>query len=88
MIENILAQRGKRYGEFNDNAAISQYLKQAMHSAPNWEIKPDNVREALENIQQKIARILNGDDAYPDNWVDIIGYAKLVLKEIDPEQAT
>jgi hypothetical protein len=39
--------------------------------------------EAIENILAKIARIINGKQGYRDNWVDIIGYATLALKEID-----
>lgn len=33
-------------------------------------------------IQHKIARILNGDPDYVDNWVDIAGYAKLVADRL------
>ena len=46
------------------------------------------MKESLEMVQHKIARILNGDPAYVDNWVDIIGYVKLVLRDLetpDPE---
>jgi hypothetical protein len=30
-------------------------------------------------IANKLARIVNGDANYRDSWVDIIGYAQLVL---------
>ena len=33
-------------------------------------------------IQHKIARVLNGDPNYPDNWHDIAGYARLVEREL------
>lgn len=88
MIENILQQRGQRYGEFHDNAALSQALKEVMRTAEYWELKDPIVREALDNIMQKVSRILTGDERYPDNFIDVMGYAKLVLNEIDPEQAT
>lgn len=39
-------------------------------------------KEALDNICQKIARVVNGDQFYEDNWVDIQGYAKLALDYI------
>ena len=39
-------------------------------------------REALEMIVHKIARIVNGDPNYIDNWIDICGYSKLVIDEI------
>jgi hypothetical protein len=31
----------------------------------------------------KLARIVNGDPDYPDNWADIIGYCTLVLRRIE-----
>lgn len=85
MIDQILIQRGKRYGFFEDNAYISQGLKETMRQSDNWAVKPSTVCEALDQIQCKIARILSGDDRYLDNWIDIIGYAQLVLNEIAPE---
>jgi hypothetical protein len=37
-------------------------------------------------IQQKIARIVCGDPWERDHWVDIMGYAALVLRELDKAQ--
>lgn len=88
MIDQILSQRGKRYGDFEDNADLSQSLKVVMRDQDNWYSKNAMTCEALDNIQQKIARIINGDERYADNWVDIIGYAQLVLNKISPEQST
>lgn len=88
MIDEILQQRGQRYGEFRDNAAISQALKEILRSAEYWELKDPIVREALDNIMHKVARVISGDERYPDNFVDIIGYAQLVLDEIAPEIET
>ena len=34
-------------------------------------------------IASKIARIVNGDPDYADNWHDIAGYARLVEKELE-----
>jgi len=42
-------------------------------------------REALEMIAHKIARILNGDPNYADNWIDIAGYATLVANRLEKE---
>jgi hypothetical protein len=49
-----------------------------MHTAPNWESLPIDMKQALDVIADKIARILVGDPNYLDNWHDIQGYAKLV----------
>lgn len=77
-IDATLTQRTGLYGVFNENARISQALKRAMRDTPNWERLSDDKREALEMVQHKIARILNGDPDYHDNWHDVIGYTKLV----------
>ena len=76
-VEDTLKERGTRYGDFTDNARVSQDFQIMIRSHPNY-ITLDHVkREALTVIMQKIARILNGDPNYRDNWHDIQGYAKL-----------
>ena len=83
-IEQVLAERAKTHGEFKNHAAIAQSLKDMMRIGSNWHKLSSEMREALEMIQHKIARILNGDPEVKDHWTDIIGYAKLIeqtLKE-------
>lgn len=82
-IEDTLKQRGKRYGEFKDCACISQQLKGMMKSTDGWCRLTADKKESLEMIQHKIARILNGDPDYDDNWIDIQGYAKLVQDSLN-----
>jgi hypothetical protein len=81
-IEQTLAERGTRYGEFKDHARITQNIKRAMADSPNWDALSDDKKEALEMIAHKIGRILNGDPEYADSWHDIIGYSKLVEDEL------
>ncbi len=77
-VQETLTQRGTTYGLFADHAAISQALKAVMHRTPGWsDLAPDQ-REALEMVQHKIARILNGNPDYVDSWHDIQGYTALV----------
>lgn len=86
-IEQTLADREDRYGRFVDHARLSQHLAQVMHTATQWDDLPSIVKESLEMIQHKVARILNGDPYYLDSWHDIAGYATLVeqhLEEIKP----
>ena len=85
-IDKTLEQRGNRYGEFNEHARITQNLKKAMHDSPNWEGLSDDKKEALEMVQHKIGRILNGDPEYHDSWYDIIGYVKLVEGTLEGEE--
>lgn len=77
-VTETLTERGNRYGKFKDHAELSQQLKEAMYCADGWARLEPDMREALEMIQHKVARILNGDPTYADSWHDIAGYAKLV----------
>jgi len=83
-IEETLKDRQGRYGSLRGHAAISQGLKRMMQyqengsESRNWDKLTDDKKEALEMIAHKIARILNGDPEYKDNWHDICGYAKLI----------
>jgi hypothetical protein len=82
MINEILDERGKRYGKFKDHAEISQAIKLTMQDRSKWPMLDDDQREALEMISHKIARIINGDPNYADSWVDIAGYAQLVADRL------
>lgn len=73
-----LAERGSRYGRFRDHAVIAQGIKEAMWNTPGWARLEADQKQAIEVISDKLARILNGDPNYVDNWHDIIGYAQLV----------
>jgi len=86
MVEATLRERGSRYGDFYDNASISQQLKDIAEITPGWNNRLTLLhREGLTMIFQKIARILNGDPNYADNWHDIQGYAKLVEDRLPKE---
>lgn len=81
-IEATLVDRGARYGAFTGHAEITQSLKSAMTAAPKWPALAPDQKEALEMIQHKIGRILNGDPNYHDSWHDIEGYARLVADRL------
>ena len=85
-IEEILAERGQHYGDFEDNAMVAQTIKQALREAQGWEFLSYKQAEALEMIAHKMARIVNGDSTYVDSWTDIIGYARLVEQGMLNEQ--
>lgn len=84
-VSNTLNARGARYGAFSVQAAISQTMKSFMRQSPNWDSLDPDMAEALDMIQHKIARILNGDPRYADSWHDIAGYATLVDKRLNEE---
>jgi len=82
-IEATLAERGSRYGSFDEHARITQAIKRAMADSPNWTTLADDQRETLEMIAHKAGRILNGDPDYHDSWHDIIGYTKMVADRLE-----
>lgn len=84
-INSTINERGNNYGKFKDGADIMQELKSVMRSTPNWHKLTPSQREALEMIQHKIGRILNGNPSYTDSWHDIQGYAKLIEDELNGE---
>ena len=86
VIDEVLEERGKRYGSFTSHANIAQELKKVMTASENWNDLEDDQKEALEMIQHKIARILNGDSIYDDNWIDIAGYSTLIVNRIKKEK--
>ena len=85
-VNDMLAGREGRYGSFQGHAKIAQGLKAVMHERSGWDGLADDQKEALEMIQHKIARILNGDPNYTDNWIDLVGYAQLVVNRLEKEE--
>lgn len=91
-VDKTLDERGNRYGDFSDHARIAQDLQDVMrnftkpaqtldgqdYTKTPWSHLTPVAKQALTVIADKIARILNGDPNYADNWHDIQGYAKLV----------
>jgi hypothetical protein len=83
--EELLKQRGIRYGTFAMQAQLSQTLKNTLMAHANRYEKhfaPDQA-EAITMIVHKLARIVNGDPNYGDSWRDIEGYAKLVADRLE-----
>lgn len=96
MTSDILKERGANYGDFHTFANLSQTLysilithytevetKRNGKAAP----LPPFIQESLRMICHKLARIGNGNPYYKDNWVDIAGYAELVVQILDKSAA-
>lgn len=88
---SILEERGSRYGDFKTHAEITVELKDAFSRAiwrrcDNVEdydnLFPPYMQEAVDMIMHKLGRIANGDPFYDDSWIDIAGYAQLVVDEL------
>ncbi len=81
-IVDLLKDRGARYGNFAEQAKIGQALKNVLWLHDNWNNLSDDQKEAVEMMCVKLARIINGDPDYVDNWDDIEGYARLVSRRL------
>jgi hypothetical protein len=81
-VEETLAQRQGTHGDFAVNATASQVLKRTVVAYKTQSLSSVQA-EALDNICQKIARIITGNPNHADNWHDIAGYATLAENAID-----
>lgn len=83
-LNDILNERGARYGTFAGQAEISQHLKIVVRSYLDKRSKvlADDQMEAVEMICHKLARIINGDPDYHDSWTDVAGYSQLVADRL------
>jgi hypothetical protein len=86
-VDDVLDQRGVRYGNFFELALITQRLKRVAYSFCEYKGQrlSQDQKEALDMIFSKIGRILNGDPNHVDSWIDIAGYAKLVADRLEGE---
>lgn len=85
-VDKTLAERGAQYnlnGGYPDHAELTQSMKNACRNHRGWATVPGMMKESIDMILHKIARIINGNPYYPDNWVDIEGYSRLVSRELE-----
>ena len=85
-INALLAERQKTHGDFKTHAELCQYLSDTMRASDGWLPLAADQREALEMIQHKVARVLNGNPNEADHWRDIAGYATLVSRRLEAKQ--
>lgn len=74
-----------KWGRVHDDtdANIADNFDVAVKLQDKWQLLAPDQREALEMLQHKVGRILNGDPDYADSWRDIAGYAQLVADRLD-----
>ena len=82
-IDAILEERGSRYGDYAEVSLVSQNIKAAMRRSRNWNTLPADMKESLEMVANKLARLLNGDPTWVDSWRDGEGYMKLVADRLE-----
>ena len=77
-IQTMLSERTKTHGDFKNVAKVPQNIRDAMRVIPDrFCDMPEQRIEALDAIAGKIARIICGDNAFPDHWDGIASYAML-----------
>lgn len=83
-IDEVLSERGARYGTFAGQAEISQHIKRVVRGYLDKRGKSlaDDQMEAVEMVIHKLARAINGDADFIDHWVDMAGYSQLVADRL------
>lgn len=97
-VEETIKVRDHRYGGFASESEISMVLKGIVRYEnfddhrtrvfrQGWTRLSPAQQSALDLIFLKVARIINGDPTYIDNWHDIGGYALLIERLLEKENS-
>ena len=78
----LLDKREITHGDFAVTAKLSQTMKEWFREQPGWANLSGVQQESLDLIAIKIARILSGNSNEVDHWVDIAGYAQLIVARL------
>ena len=81
-INDTLIERESTHGDYQNVAETAQRIKHIFRSSRRWQSMPDYMKEALEHVATKLARVLNGDFNFIDAWRDVGGYSELVIKQL------
>lgn len=79
----LLNTREGTHGDYRKTAETAQALKGVLADAAR--LPRADMRESVDLICTKLARIFNGDATEPDHWRDIAGYATLVAERLEPK---
>ena len=81
-INDILDQRQKTHGNFEKVARLDTELFSTFNTYLYSSLSNEQYC-AIKMILHKIARIGCGDPEFIDHWKDIVGYATLVINELE-----
>jgi len=81
----LVAEREATHGPFPCTAAVAQQIKTALRwgAGERWHEMPAEIREALETMATKMARVVCGDWRHEDHLGDVGGYAFLARATIN-----
>lgn len=80
-VNEILTERQSQYGSFENVALYTELVNKVLSN--NKEQRTDVMNMAIYMIASKLARIASGDPTHKDSWVDIAGYAQLVVNTLE-----
>lgn len=81
--QEVLDERKKTHGDFTDNAYMAQALKTIIRAGKYYGIRTEVEKEAIDMICHKLARAVSAEYYHQDNYVDIAGYATLVVERVE-----
>ncbi|MNM58843.1 hypothetical protein D3C81_700840 [compost metagenome] len=86
-MNEMLTQRGSRYGTLMASGQIAQDLEDYLRKLPNWELLAADQKESLSMIMHKVSRIMAGDPNWIDSWLDVAGYSTRVVERLQGEES-
>jgi len=80
-IDTILKERESTHGDYINTSNVAQKIKNSISNNNTVPVALD-MRESLDMIATKIARIICGNPNNIDSWDDIAGYATLISNRL------
>src|SRR5271167_3467614 len=81
-IRELLAERDKTHGRYEDYAQTTQDILRVFMRYPGWSNLTPSMRATFFMDAHKKARILCGDPNFLDHWQDIVGYNQLIVDQL------
>lgn len=82
-VRDLLIKRDATHGSWFRQSTDAQKIKAVLRECGAWDALHPSCKEALESIATKQSRLLNGNPWDRDHWLDIAGYAMLIVDLID-----
>lgn len=77
----VSKDRGQKYGNYRELVFMQAEVKAALNKGMGYVKAGPLERETINAIVAKLCRLANGEVTDLDGWVDIAGYANLVVRE-------
>ena len=84
--EDLLKERAKTHGNYEEKTKFIQYSKEYMRNQAGWNRLGSDEKESLDMIETKIGRILYGKPMNKAEWEDIAGYATLIIQRMESDE--